>query len=127
MLAVYRSHRIHRIKDRTAVGGPGSAVLCVVGRATWRKIRRCRKPASPNRRRRFTHRRLLAPFMLTFESVAVVVRDEKKAMKFWKDKMGFRVVTRWPHWVTVAPRGSTVRLHLCPDSRPERGNTGYLF
>jgi predicted enzyme related to lactoylglutathione lyase len=65
--------------------------------------------------------------MLTFESVAVVVRDEKKAMKFWKDKMGFRIVTRWPHWVTVAPKGSTVRLHLCPDSRPERGNTGYLF
>jgi predicted enzyme related to lactoylglutathione lyase len=65
--------------------------------------------------------------MLTFETVAVVVRDEKKAMKFWKDKVGLRVVTSWPHWVTVAPRGSKVRLHLCPDSRPEKGNMGFLF
>jgi len=65
--------------------------------------------------------------MLKFETVAVVVRDEKKATKFWKDKVGFRVVTSWPHWVTVAPRGSNVRLHLCPDSRPEKGNTGFLF
>jgi len=65
--------------------------------------------------------------MLKFETVAVVVRDEKKATKFWKDKLGFRVVTSWPHWVTVGPRGSNVRLHLCPDSRPEKGNTGYLF
>ena len=65
--------------------------------------------------------------MLKFETVAVVVRDEKKAMKWWKEKLGFRVVTTWPHWVTVAPRGTNVRLHLCPDSRPEKGNTGYLF
>ena len=78
------------------------------------------------------HRRLMPPVsipvrMLKFETVAVVVRDEKKATKFWKDKLGFRVVTSWPHWVTVGPRGSNVRLHLCPDSRPEKGNTGYLF
>jgi predicted enzyme related to lactoylglutathione lyase len=65
--------------------------------------------------------------MLTFETVAVVVRNEKRAAKFWKDKVGFRVVTTFPHWFTVAPRGSNVRLHLCPDSRPEKGNTGFLF
>src|SRR3989442_3065078 len=65
--------------------------------------------------------------MLKFATVAVVVRDEKKATKFWKEKLGFRVVTSWPHWVTVAPRGSSVHLHLCPDSRPEKGNTGFLF
>src|SRR2546422_476947 len=65
--------------------------------------------------------------MLKFATVAVVVRDEKKATKFWKDKVGFRVVTSWPHWVTVAPRGSNVHLHLCPDARPEKGNTGYMF
>ena len=73
-----------------------------------------------------THRPIPA-FMLKFETVAVVVRDEKKATKFWKDKVGFRVVTSWPHWVTVAPRGANVRLHLCPDARPEKGNTGFLF
>ncbi|TLZ78629.1 MAG: hypothetical protein E6K11_08320 [Methanobacteriota archaeon] len=71
--------------------------------------------------------RPIAASMLKFETVAVVVRDEKKATKFWKDKLGFRVVTSFPHWVTVAPRGANVRLHLCPDSRPEKGNTGYLF
>src|SRR5436309_13462371 len=65
--------------------------------------------------------------MLKFATVAVVVRDEKKATKFWKDKVGFRVVTSFPHWVTVAARGSNVHLHLCPDSRPEKGNTGYMF
>src|SRR5437867_11667912 len=73
-----------------------------------------------------THRPIPA-FMLKFETVAVVVRDEKKATKFWKDKLGFRVVTSFPHWVTVAPRGANVRLHLCPDARPEKGNTGFLF
>ena len=66
-------------------------------------------------------------FMLKFETVAVVVKGDKKAAKWWKEKIGFRVVTSWPHWVTVAPRGANVRLHLCPDARPEKGNTGFLF
>src|SRR5437660_7217564 len=65
--------------------------------------------------------------MLKFETVAVVVRNEKRATKFWKDKLGFRVVTALPHGVTVAPRGSNVHLHLCSDSRPEKGNRGYRF
>jgi predicted enzyme related to lactoylglutathione lyase len=65
--------------------------------------------------------------MLTFETVAVVVRDEKRAAKWWKERIGFRVVTSWPHWYIVAPRESNVRLHLCPDARPEKGNTGFLF
>ena len=65
--------------------------------------------------------------MLKFATVAVVVRNEKRAMKWWKEKLGFRVVTSFPHWITVAPRGANVHLHLCPDSRPEKGNTGYLF
>lgn len=64
---------------------------------------------------------------MKFSSVAVVVRDEKKAMKFYHDKLGFRVVTKWAHWVTVSPPGSSVRIHLCPDSRPEKGNTGFSF
>jgi len=71
--------------------------------------------------------RTIPAAMLKFETVAVVVRNEKRATKFWKDKLGFRVVTAFPHWVTVAPRGSNVHLHLCPDSRPEKGNTGYMF
>jgi len=65
--------------------------------------------------------------MLKFQTVAVVVRNEKKATKWWTEKLGFRVVTSFPHWVTVAPQGSNVHLHLCPDSRPEKGNTGFMF
>src|SRR2546425_2317921 len=98
----------------------------LLGRASYNSFR-----LTP-RFREGLHRRLMPPIsipvcMLKFETVAVVVRDEKKATKFWKDKVGFRVVTSFPHWVTVAPRGANVRLHLCPDSRPEKGNTGYLF
>src|SRR5437773_8995073 len=65
--------------------------------------------------------------MLKFETVAAVVRDEKKATKVCREKVGFRVVTSFPHWVTVSPRGANVGLHLCPDSRPAKGTTGYLF
>ena len=65
--------------------------------------------------------------MLKFETVAVMVRDEKKAAKFWKEKIGLRVITSWPHWYTVAPKGARTRLHLCIDGRPEKGNTGFLF
>src|SRR5213593_3094006 len=71
--------------------------------------------------------RPIPAFMLKFETVAVVVRDEKKATRFWKDKLGFRVVTSFPHWVTVAARGSNARLPLCPQSRAETGNIGFLI
>jgi len=69
----------------------------------------------------------ISVLMLSFETVAVVVRNEKKAAKWWEESVGFRVVTSWPHWHTLAPRASSVRLHLCPDARPEKGNTGFLF
>jgi predicted enzyme related to lactoylglutathione lyase len=65
--------------------------------------------------------------MLKFQTVAVVVRDEKKAAKWWKEKIGVRVTDSFPHWHTVATPGSSVRIHLCPDSRPEKGNTGFSF
>lgn len=65
--------------------------------------------------------------MLKFATVAVVVRDEKKAVKWYTQKLGFRHVSKFPHWHTVAPRGSNVHIHLCPDSRPEKGNTGFMF
>lgn len=70
--------------------------------------------------------RALSPDM-RLSTMAVVVRDEKKAARWWKEKMGFRVVTSYPHWVTVAPKGANVHLHLCPDSPPESGNTGIAF
>jgi len=65
--------------------------------------------------------------MLTFATVAVVVRDEKKAVKWYTEKLGFRHVSKFSHWHTVSARGSNVRIHLCPDSKPEKGNTGFMF
>lgn len=65
--------------------------------------------------------------MLKLNTIAVVVRDEKKAAKWYKDKLGFRVSDKYPHWHTVVPKGSPVRIHLCPDAPPESGNTGFAF
>ena len=65
--------------------------------------------------------------MLGFATVAVVVKDEKKAVKWYTEKLGFRHADKYPHWQTVSPRGSSVRIHLCPDSKPEKGNTGFMF
>ena len=71
--------------------------------------------------------RRLPARMLKLITIAVVVRDEKKAAKWWKEKLGVRIVTRFPHWYTVATPKSNVRIHLCPDSKPEKGNTGISF
>lgn len=60
-------------------------------------------------------------------SVAVVVRDEKAAAKWYTEKLDFRLVDEHPHWHTVSPPDSAVLLHLCPDANPEPGNTGVSF
>jgi catechol 2,3-dioxygenase-like lactoylglutathione lyase family enzyme len=60
-------------------------------------------------------------------SVAVMVSDEKKAKEWYRDKLGFEVQSDEEHWVVVAPKGSSVGIHLCPDEPLELGNTGILF
>lgn len=65
--------------------------------------------------------------MLKWGTLAIVVRDEKKATKWFKEKLGFTVVATFPHWHTVKARGANVEFHLCPDSPPEKGNTGIAF
>ena len=65
--------------------------------------------------------------MLKLNTIAVVVRDEKKSAKWYKEKLGFRVVDKYPHWHTVLPRGSSTKIHLCIDAPPESGNTGIAF
>ena len=55
--------------------------------------------------------------------IAVMVSDSKKAMKWYKDKLGMRVERENAHWVTARPKGSKVVLHLC-EGKLEKGNTG---
>lgn len=65
--------------------------------------------------------------MLKMGTVAVVVRDEEKAVKWYTKTLGFRHMDKYPHWHTVSPKGTSLRIHLCPDARPEKGNTGFMF
>lgn len=60
-------------------------------------------------------------------SVAVMVSDEKRAKEWYRDKLGFEVQSDEEHWVVVAPSGSLIGLHLCPDEPLEPGNTGILL
>ena len=61
-------------------------------------------------------------------SFAVVVRDEKKSARWFREKLGFEVRSREGHWVTVAPKGSRGPLfHLCKTKPLEKGNTGIAF
>jgi lactoylglutathione lyase len=62
-------------------------------------------------------------------TAAIVVRDEKKAKEWYRDKLGFEVKSDEDHWVTVAPRGARggPQLHLCKTKPLEPGNTGIAF
>ena len=61
-------------------------------------------------------------------SFAVVVRDEKKSVRWFREKLGFEIKSRDGHWVTVAPKGSRgIILHLCKTKPLEKGNTGVAF
>jgi len=62
-----------------------------------------------------------------FSSAAIVVSNGKRAMRWYKEKLGFRVVDHEGHWITVVPRGGKTVLHLCESKRAERGNTGISF
>lgn len=58
-------------------------------------------------------------------SVAIMVKDAEKSAQWYKEKLGFRV-SHEGHWVTVWPRGSPWKIHLC-EGEPEPGNTGISF
>ena len=69
-------------------------------------------------------------------SVAVAVADRKKAVKWYRKTLGFRVFDDDPeHWTTVGDRSGKFLLHLCevggqPGKKPpksEVGNTGILL
>ncbi len=56
--------------------------------------------------------------------IAVVVSDKAKSAQWYKDKLGFEIRDNMDHWVTVAPKGSNVVLHLCEQTPLEPGNSG---
>jgi catechol 2,3-dioxygenase-like lactoylglutathione lyase family enzyme len=67
---------------------------------------------------------------LRWGDVAVVVKDARAAARWWRDNLDFEPLTADGHWVTVAPKGSEVPLHLCEASAEnplEPGNTGIGF
>ena len=64
---------------------------------------------------------------MQFSNVAVVVSDAKKARTWYTETLGFEPREDEGHWVTVAPKGASVTLHLCQTQPPEKGNTGVGF
>jgi len=59
--------------------------------------------------------------------MAVVVSDAKKSSEWYKEKLGLEVRDNEGHWITVAPKGSNVVVHLCETKPLEQGNTGIAF
>jgi lactoylglutathione lyase len=60
-------------------------------------------------------------------SVAVMVKDRKKAAQWYKEKLGFEVKEEAEeHWTLVGPHDSKIGLHLC-EGDLEPGNTGILL
>ena len=59
-------------------------------------------------------------------SVAVVVSSGKKAKEWYTKTLGL-IGEGESHWITVRPRGSDIRIHLCESKELEPGNTGISF
>jgi catechol 2,3-dioxygenase-like lactoylglutathione lyase family enzyme len=57
-------------------------------------------------------------------SIAVVVSNANKSAEWYNEKLGMEIRGKEGHWVTVAPKGSNVVLHLCETTPHEQGNTG---
>lgn len=73
---------------------------------------------------------------LSVKSVAVVVADRRRAARWYREKLGFKLADDdGEHWLTVADPKRRFRLHLCEKGgragrRPPRGevgNTGILL
>lgn len=56
-------------------------------------------------------------------SIAVMVSNARKSAKWYKEMLGFNASTENRYWVTVWPKGSRAKLHLC-EGRLEPGNSG---
>ncbi len=69
----------------------------------------------------------------TFLSVAVVVSDRAKAVKWYTETLGLDHLSDMEHWQTVGRKGKGGALHLCqvseydPKGALEPGNSGIAF
>ena len=80
------------------------------------------------------------------DTVAIVVADKKKALRWYVDVLGLKVAYIGPpvsnpdpevqgtmddpgHWIELGPRRPRTRVHLCElgDHHPEPGPTGITF
>jgi catechol 2,3-dioxygenase-like lactoylglutathione lyase family enzyme len=64
-------------------------------------------------------------------SMAILVHDAKKAAEWYREKLGFEADIQG-HWVTVWPKGSNLKLHLCEKCKEwgedsPGGQTGIQF
>ena len=68
-----------------------------------------------------------------FASVAIVVSDRNRSVKWYTEMFGLDHVTDMDHWQTVGEKGRPTELHICQvseydDKAPlEPGNTGIAF
>jgi catechol 2,3-dioxygenase-like lactoylglutathione lyase family enzyme len=68
-----------------------------------------------------------------FASVALVVSDRNRSVKWYTETFGLDHLENEEHWQTVGEKGRPVELHICQvseydDSAPlEPGNTGIAF
>jgi catechol-2,3-dioxygenase len=63
----------------------------------------------------------------SIRDVAVVVSDGKRSAEWYKEKLGLEIRAKEGHWITLAPKGSDVVLHLCETKPLEQCNTGIAF
>lgn len=75
----------------------------------------------------------MMPTKLKPFSVAIVVSNRKRAVKWYRQKLGLDVIDQEDHWVTVGSKRTGFRLHLCqtteydPKGKLEPGNSGIMF
>lgn len=60
-------------------------------------------------------------------TIAVMVKDENNARDWYKEKLGFDVLSDTPHWIVVGPKDSVTGIHLCSDEKLEPGNQGIVL
>jgi lactoylglutathione lyase len=65
--------------------------------------------------------------IIQIATIAVMVSDENKAKEWYKKKLKFEVMSDEPHWIVLAPKGSSTGFHLCPDAELEPGNQGIVL